>query len=222
MISLFFKQIISTDEKLIFKKVYNDKIISLDVSGNSKQYINGSMQLTKPEYAIYPWDKRYDWCSNCIYDYKEYPYIIFSLIGRKFRFNGYLLRCGCCYDGCCCDDGYGCFDCCLYSWKLLISDDNINWNEVHKVEKDYEMIRCKEKSYKFEKTYTAKYIKLIQTANCPGYPACIAINKIDFYGDTLLTDVQAEANDDFVSFHDDDEDVSIIGHISKNGNVKFD
>lgn len=198
----------------IFSKVFNDNIIVLDVSGSSKQRINGTKQLTKPEYAIYPWDKRYDWCSNCLRNYEEHPWITFSMKNRKFKFNGYFVRCGCCYDLCCCEDeDYGCFDCCLYSWSLQISDDNKTWTEVHRVEKDFEMKHCNEKTYKLDKEYTAKYVRLIQNERCPGYPPCIAINKIDLFGDVLNDDGSSE---DFVSYHDDDEDVSIIGHISKN------
>lgn len=211
----------SPDKKGIFNKVYNDKIVIIDASGSSRQYINGSKQLTKPEYAIYPWDKRYDWCSNCGHSYEEHPFIQFSLKDRKFSFNGYFIRCGCCYDdGCCCDDKYydRCFDCCLYSWSLQISDDNKTWKTVHKIEKDNEMRYCNEKEYKLDNTYTGKYVRLIQNDACPGYPPCIAINKFDLYGDVIGVESKDE---DFVSYHDDDDDVSIIGHISKNGNVKI-
>ncbi|EAY00790.1 hypothetical protein TVAG_231300 [Trichomonas vaginalis G3] len=100
----------------IFAKTFNDKLVVIDTSGSSKQQINGTMQMTLPEYSIYPWDKKYDWCSNCPHTYKEHPYITYSLKSRKFKINSYFIRCGCCYTGCCCDDGYyGCFDCCLYS-----------------------------------------------------------------------------------------------------------
>ena len=198
----------------IMKKVYNQNIINIDVSGSSKQHINGSMQMTKPEYAIYPWDK--DWCSNCYKTYDEHPYITFSMKNKKFKFNGYFVRCGCCYTGCCCDDGYAyCVECCLYSWSLQISDDNKTWKEIHRM-KDEEMRRCNEKTYNLDNAYEAKYVRLIQNEACPGEPPCIAINRFELLGDTI-NDVPSE-QDNFVSFHDDD-DVSIIGHISKQGHI---
>lgn len=197
----------------IFKKTYNRGIVHIDVSGNSKQDINGTRQMTKPEYAVYPWDKKYDWCSNCMRSYEEHPWIIFSLQNRKMRINGYFLRAGCCYQvGCCCDDDkYSyCVDCCLYSWSLQISEDNKTWTEIHRIDRDYSMKFCKEKTYKFDKEYTATYIRLIQNEACPGWPPCLAINKIDFLGDVL-----GEEESFTEPIRDDDEDISIIGHISK-------
>ncbi|EAY03224.1 hypothetical protein TVAG_421120 [Trichomonas vaginalis G3] len=216
---LFFLNSIADCENGIFQKVFNDKIILIDVGGSSKQDINGSMQMTKPEYAIYPWNKRYDWCSNCGRNYDEHPYIRFSLKNKKFKFNSYFVRCGCCYHHkCCCEDeNIGCFYCCLYSWSLRISDDNKTWTEVHRM-KDEEMRRCNEKTYKLDKTYSAKYVEVIQNEACPGDPPCIALNRFELYGDVIDDN---GVSDDFVSYHDDDDDVSIIGHISKNGNVKL-
>lgn len=202
----------------IFEKVYHDKIIIVDASGSSRQHINGSMQLTKPEYSIYPWNKAYDWCSNCLRSYDEHPWITFSLDQRRIRLTGYFIRAGCCYyDRCCCDDGrYYCAKCCLYSWSLQISEDNKTWTSIHTIEKDDAMRRCAERTYKFEKEYTARFIRLIQNEPCPGDPPCISLNRFDLYGE--ITGVEPIA-DDFVSFHDDDDDVSIIGHISKNRKV---
>ncbi|EAX95539.1 hypothetical protein TVAG_126690 [Trichomonas vaginalis G3] len=174
--------------------------------------------MTKPEYSIYPWTKEYDWCSNCGRTYEEHPYITYSLQNKKFKINGYFIRCGCCYDGCCCEDDYfDCFDCCLYSWSLQISDDNKTWKEIHRIEKDESMRRCNEKSYNLDKEYIAKYVRLIQNKPCPGFPPCIALNKIEFYGDAINADNSQD--EEFVSYHDDDDDVSIIGHISKNGKM---
>ncbi|EAX95943.1 hypothetical protein TVAG_077850 [Trichomonas vaginalis G3] len=219
MLTLFSVNCLSLNSDGIFSKVYNSKIINIYASGSSKQYINGSRQITKPEYAIYPWDKTYDWCSNCAHTYFEHPYITFSLQSRKIKIKGYFIRSGCCYEeGCCCEDEFyhRCFDCCLYSWSLQISDDNVTWKDVHKVEKDKEMRLCKEKSYELDNTYTTTYVRIIQNAPCPGYPPCIAINKFDIFGEVVGEQVE----EDFVSYHDDDEDdVSIIGHISRN-NVK--
>lgn len=197
----------------IFSKVYNEQIIQVDASGSSQQSINGTKQLTKPFYSVEPFDKKYDWCSNCGKTYEEHPWIIYSLKNRKVRFNGYFLRCGCCYTACCCEEYDYCVDCCLYSWSLQISDDNMTWTEVHRVERDLSMRYCNEKTYKLDREYTAKYVRIIQNEACPGYPPCIAINRFDLLGNVLNDDL---TTDDFVSFHDDDDDVSIIGHISKN------
>lgn len=218
MIIAFICEIVNY-QKGIFSKHFNDKIISIDVSGSSKQYINGSKQITKPEYAIYPWEKSYDWCSNCAHSYTEHPWITFSLDKRIFRINKYLLRVGCCYDGCCCEDEfYSCVRCCLYSWALQISDDKKTWKDIHRVDKDREMRFCKEKTYKLDDYYVGKYIRLIQTEPCPGDPPCIAINKIELFGNVLNEDNSVD--DEFVSFHDDNEDISIIGHISKNYHIE--
>lgn len=184
----------------IFKKIFKDKVVIYDASGTSMQFINGSNQRTKPEYAIDPTDKKYDWCSNCGKTYEDLPWIAFSLKEGEFKFNGYFMRAGCCYGGCCCEDYGYCVDCCLYSWNLQISDDNKTWTEIHKVEKDQSMRICNEKSYNLEKYYKAKYIKIAQTEHCPGNPPCLAINKFDLFGDVVRTG--ANNDEDFTSYHD--------------------
>lgn len=198
----------------IFAKYYNENSIIVEASGSSKQHFNGSKQFTKPEFSIIPWEKTYDWCSNIGRSYDVHPWIIFSLKNKKIKFDSYYIRCGCCYADCCCDDEYyGCYNCCLYSWSLQVSNDNKTWADAHRVEKDKTMRNCNEKSFKLDKEYEAKYVRLIQNEPCPGYPPCIAINKFELYGDVIT-----EEESDFISFHDDDEDISIIGHISKNAN----
>lgn len=217
LVNLLFARSASVETNGIFKRLFDDKIVVIDASGSSKQHINGSKQMTKPEYAIYPYDKQYDWCSNCGKTYDEHPWITFSLKDKKFKINGYFIRCGCCYHDCCCEDYGYCIDCCLYSWSMQISEDNKTWTEVHKVERDDSMRRCNEKTYKFNKDYTTKYIRIIQNEPCPGWPPCMSINKMEIFGE-ILND---NNSNDYESFQDDDEDVSIIGHISKNGDVKF-
>ncbi|EAX95536.1 hypothetical protein TVAG_126660 [Trichomonas vaginalis G3] len=219
MLSLLFSISKSQQEKGIFQRVFHDKVIDIDVSGSSKQYINSSLQLTKPEYAIYPWNKDYDWCSNCGKTYDDHPYITFSIKNKKMKIDGYYVRAGCCYGGCCCEDDSYCVYCCLYSWSLQISDDNKTWKDIHHIEKDSEMKYCREKSYKLDKTYTARYFRVFQTSACPGEPPCLAINKFDLIGDVVANDDINDVQEDFVSFHDDDEDISIIGHIGKNAKI---
>ena len=180
---IYFSGSSSSEVNGIFKKVFDDKIIEIDASGSSKQRINGTRQFTKPEYAIYPWNKEYDWCSNCGRTYEDHPWITFSLKNKKIKLTGYFVRAGCCYASsglCCCEDpSYSyCVECCLYSWSLQISNDNKTWNEVHKM-KDEEMRRCTERSYNLDRAYEAKYVRLIQNEACPGDPPCIALNKFD-------------------------------------------
>ncbi|EAY07204.1 hypothetical protein TVAG_050190 [Trichomonas vaginalis G3] len=202
-----------TPSNSIFRNAYKDKLIEVYVSGSSSQYINGSKQLTKPEYAFDQVDKVYDWCSNCGRSHDEHPWAIYSIKNRVMRIQGYYLKAGCCDDGaeCCCFDNLYCCDCCLYSWSLQISNDNTTWKTVHKVEKDSEMRRCKEKIYKFSETYTTKYVRLIQDDTCPGDPPCIALNKIE-----LLGVLDGDNGIVFEEQENEDDDVSIIGHISKN------
>lgn len=204
----------------IFKKAYGQKLINIDASGSSKQDINGSLDYTKPEYSIEPWDKRYDWCSNCGRSYDEHPWISYSLKSKKVKFNGYYIRAGCCYAGCCCMDDYAyCVHCCLYSWSLQISNDNKTWETVHKISKDDSMRDCKDSTYTLDKSYTTKYVRLIQDEACPGEPPCLAINRVELLGDIISDNSQSE-EEEFVSFHDDD-DVSIIGHISRQNRVRI-
>lgn len=201
------------NDKGVFAMNHRKNIVVVEASGSSYQTINGTNQKTKPEYAIMPVDKTYDWCSNCGRSYEDFPWISFSLKQKKISFSGYFLRAGCCYGTrCCCENQGYCVRCCLYSWKLQISDDNKTWTDVHSVEKDWKMEYCSEKTYNLEKTYIAKFVRLIQTENCPGDPPCLAINRIELLGGTID---DSNESDDFTSFHDDDEDVSIIGHISK-------
>ncbi|EAY07933.1 hypothetical protein TVAG_064810 [Trichomonas vaginalis G3] len=82
------------------------------------------------------------------------------------------------------------------------------------------MKRCHQKTYNFDKSYSAKFVRMIQDESCPGELPCIAINKLDLIGEIETGNDNEDEN--FVSYHDDDDDVSIIGHISKNENVKID
>lgn len=197
------------EHNAILKRAYHENMIQYSTSGSSSQYINGSLQLTKPEYAFDQMDKSYDWCSNCGKSKTDFPWIIFHVKNHEMKLSGYYLKAGCCERECCCEDGDYCCECCLFSWSLQISNDNVTWKTVHKIERDYEMRRCKDKTYKFSETYTCRYVRLIQDETCYGDPPCIALNKIELlgtYGDDFSDDI---------SLDNDEEDVSIIGHISK-------
>ena len=113
-----------------------------------------------------------------------------------------------------------CVHCCLYSWSLQISNDNKTWETVHKISKDDSMRDCKDSTYTLDKSYTTKYVRLIQDEACPGEPPCLAINRVELLGDIISDNSQSE-EEEFVSFHDDDDDVSIIGHISRQNRVRI-
>ncbi|EAX92343.1 hypothetical protein TVAG_444790 [Trichomonas vaginalis G3] len=190
-------------------------LVEVYTSGSSKQFINGTLQTTKPEYPINQINKKYDWCSNCGRSYSEHPYAIYTLKNKMMNINGYYLKAGCCGDiesECCCyEDASYCCHCCLYSWSLQISNDNKTWKTIHKVEKDYDLRRCRDKTFKFSEQHTCRYVRLIQDEPCPGDPPCIGLNKIELIG-------SIEGISDFVSeeIENEEDDVSIIGHISKN------
>lgn len=220
MIILFILSYITEyDNESIIKHLdYNNDII-VRASGSSQQDINGSKQMTKPEYAFYPFNKKYDWCSNCLSAHLNMkPWIQFELKDKVMEIDKYLIRAGCCNAGCCCQTVSYCSICCLYSWSLSLSLDNETWIEVHNVTKEQKMEYCTEKVYKLDKPYQARYAMVMQTTPCVGQPYCLGINKVDFYGHIVgENDNEAPVHEEeFVSFHDDDDpEVSIIGHISK-------
>ncbi|EAY03134.1 hypothetical protein TVAG_329070 [Trichomonas vaginalis G3] len=189
--------------------------VNINVSGSSTQYINGSRQLTKPSYAVDQVDKTYDWCSNCGNTPEEQPWIVFSIKDSPLSISGYYLRVGCCkYNGCCCEELGYCSRCCLYSWAFQISDDAKNWKEVHRVEKDIKAEYCAERQYDFKQAYKAKYFRLIQTEACPGEPPCLSLNKFEMFGDPNGEDAS------YIVYNEDEEDdVSIIGHLSKENRI---
>lgn len=213
MLNFLISETLITDANAILKKAYANNWIEYSVSGSSSQLINGSIKKTKPEYAFDQIDKSYDWCSNCPDTYDEHPFMILSVKNKKMNLQGYYLKAGCCDTSrCCCYEtvSYSCM-CCLFSWSFQISEDNSTWTTIHKVEKDYDLRECKEKTFHFSKPYQARYIRLIQDEACPGDPPCIALNKIELIGGIDGDDSQFGSD-----YDNDEEDVSIIGHISKN------
>lgn len=203
---------ILTESNSILRNALKQNLIECKVSGSSSQHINGTRQLTKPEYAFDQIDKPYDWCSNCVHSMKEHPYIILSIKNRRIRLNGYFLKSGCCmHDGCCCmDEGTMWCECCLFSWSFQISNDGMIWKTVHKVERDHDMRHCCEKTFMLNETYYTQYVRLIHDESCPGDTNCLAINKIELIGTIENSDATL-----FKSVIDtEDEDVSIIGRIA--------
>lgn len=209
----------ASEAKGLLSRNFHDKIIIIESNGSAQQVINGTYKRTKPEHAIYPWDKNYDWCSRCIESKNDHPWILFSLDRRKMKIKSYFIRAGCCNDTeCCCDSALGyCSECCLYSWSLQISDDKKTWTEVHRVEKDNQMKKCFNNTYKLNKEYTTKYLRIIQNQTNHSEVPCIAINKFYLFGEIVGESLNEE---EFVSYHDDDDDVSIVGYISRNVHMK--
>ncbi|EAY21070.1 hypothetical protein TVAG_173280 [Trichomonas vaginalis G3] len=146
----FFLRLAYSENTAVFKRAYPDNRIIIYASGSSSQYINDSLQMTKPEFTIDQVEKTYDWCSQCSSSYTDYPWITFSLKDARFHIDKYLLRAGCCYDGCCCHDYGYCERCCLYSWEFQISSDNKTWTTVHKMDRDYSMEYCAEKTFELK------------------------------------------------------------------------
>lgn len=205
-----------TESNSILKSAHKNNLIEFYASGSSSQRINGTIQKTKPEYSFDQIEKNYDWCSNCGRSKSDHPWLILGVKDRVMEISGYYLKSGCCSDRsrCCCyEEGMYCCECCLFSWSLQISNDNQTWKTIHNIEKDYEMRRCKEKTYKFTETHKARYVRLIQYESCYSEPPFIALNKIELIGryDGSSVDEPIEFINDI-----DDDDVSIIGHVSKN------
>ena len=152
----------------------------------------------------------YDWCSEYEDDPNTHPWISYYLKSKRFEITGYYLRTGGCPHGTCyVYTEKTCANCFLFSWSLQISEDNINWTEIHNVSRDYEIVRCGEKIYKFDKKYSTKYIRFMQTEPFPGGLNCMALNSLDFYGTTSPDLVFEESDQDI-------DDVSIIGRMPKN------
>lgn len=159
--------------------------------------------------------KRYDWCSDVGYTLKEHPFIAVTMKSKKFKFNGYTVRSGCCYEGCCCGIHYSyCVDCYLYSWSLQISDNYKDWITVHHIEKDNSIQKCADKTFSLDKEYSAKYVRLIQDSPYPSLPPCIALNRFELFGEVLndYSEIDEAFNTDI---EDEDEGINIIGRISK-------
>lgn len=206
------------EDDSIFKRVYHENTVIVSANGNSQQYINGSIQMTKPEFIIDQMDKKYDWCSKCSNIKEEKAWITFAIRNKKINLRGYYLKAACCYLRCSCELSVIGTRCPLYSWSLQVSSDNITFSTVHHVEKDENMLSCAERTYDFHKSYLTKFVRLIQTDVYPGEPSTIGLNKIELFGD-LIDDPDFEKGINFLSDYNDDDDVSIIGHISKKRNI---
>ena len=190
----------------------DQKSVDLAVSGSIGYFYNGKCVQTYPNQTLNN-DEKLDWCSNVAKSKDDKPWITYSLQNKAMRLTGYSVRSGCCYYTCCCLDESGLVDycCCeLYSFSLQGSNDNKTWKVIHKVEKDDRFYICMFKTYEFPMTESFKYVRFVQESERPGCAFCMAINQIEFYGETV------DSNSREIIDSDDDESVSIIGKVGRN------
>ena len=193
----------------IFKEHYKDLIIT--ASGSIGQYYNHTCVKTNPEQIFDNIERKTDWCSNINKTKTDNPWVSVHMNSKKMVVTGYALRAGCCYYGCCCmEDGKRVFCCCdLYSWSLQGSNDNLTWITLHSVQADRKFYDCANRQYDITPTGEAyKYIRIIQDQPWPGCNFCICLNKFELYGKVDMQFYDSDA--------DADEDVSIIGKVTKN------
>ena len=197
----------------IFNKIENKQNeINVEASGSLGLHYGGHCHRTNPNETLYE-NMKMDWCSNIAQDTLTKPWIMYSLAHKAMSLTGYSVRVGCCYYACCCIDDETPIDgrcCCdLFSFSLHGSNDNKTWEMIHQVHKNYDLDFCEFKTFEFPKTPNFKYIKLVLDEPRPGCENCMAINQIEFYGETSNHVFPFE--DD----HEEDESVSIIGKINK-------
>ena len=216
MLSLLFIEYAAFPERNdgIISKYYKENIIEVFSSGSIGQFYKGKCHQTFPNQTILEGDHPGDWCSNIVKDNINPPWITYSLKRKSMKISGYSIRAGCCYYGCCCttDDTFidGC--CCrLYSFSLHGSNDNKTWKLIHKVEKETNIRYCDVKEYTFNQPEQFRFIKLVQDAPYPGCTHCMAINKIELYGDVSGSGYFSEDAEN----EETDETVSIIGRVEK-------
>ena len=189
-------------------------LIQVDSSGSIGQYRGGHCIQTFPNATLFV-DEKLDWCSNIGENKENPPYVTYSLKGKAIKLTSYAVRSGCCYYSCCCIDDsklvHGC--CCeLFSFSLQGSNDNITWTTVHSVEKDYGFYYCLFKEYELKNgPVIYRYFRFVLNEQSPGCDYCMAINQIEFYGEII------NRYEDFSSNDADDESVSIIGKVKRDG-----
>lgn len=194
----------------IFSKIYYQNIVQVAASGSSRQKVNGVFEMTKPEYPIEPSVKNHDWLSNLYYAFEGRPWISFSIKNARVKFDKLYIRAGCCYTICPAERFKYNIRGCLYTWSLQTSEDNKTWKTIHKVEKDKDFEYCNEKFYTLDRYYDARYVRIIQDDPYPGDMPGFALNKLEFFGDVIY-----DREDDIIDPSEDDEDITVIGHLSR-------
>lgn len=208
-LSLLFYEIIPFSERNDNILKENSNAVTYEVSGSIGQYYDGKCHQTDPSHIIDSAERKTDWCSNYNKTKDDIPWYDVSIKGKSMSLTGYAIRSGCCYYGCCCDDGKYIQSCCcwLYSWSLQGSNDNKTWVDLHHVEKDDKFYDCANRVFEIKKTEPYKYVRLTQTEPWPGCIFCMCINKIELYGQAV--------DESLASFDSEDDSVSIIGKVSK-------
>jgi hypothetical protein len=187
--------------------------LSVFVSGSISQYYDGKCNPSNPDHVTDSTERKTDWCSNINKSKTDSPWFSMNVRGKSISLTGYSLRMGCCYYGTCCLNTGEYIRCCLlYSWSLQGSHDNSTWIDIHKIEKDRDFYYCQNRIYEV-KSESFEYIRIIQNEAYPGCAFCICLNKLELYGSVSSSSSQSPFN------IDNDDSISIIGKLSKRGNI---
>ena len=192
----------------------NLKDVKVQSSGSIGFYKSGKCVPTYPNQTLGRDDPRSDWCSNLAKSKDDNPWISYSLKNKRVSLTGYSIRSGCCYSTCCCidDSSYipNCCCCELYSFSLQGSTDNITWETIHSVVKERDLEYCAHRTYDFPKTKQYSYVRLLLDEPRPGCDSCMAINKIELYGESVDYIFSDSMIDD-----ETEDTISIIGKVRK-------
>ena len=189
----------------VFKNTYSDNITVVEASGSMYAYdsLGKTDVLSKPENVIDP-SSHTEWCSNVNKSKSDRPWLLVSFKKSiKLKLSGYSMRSGCCNygDGCCCR---------LNSWSLLGSNDNATWTTIHKVDDKTDFYHCDEVNYEInsERFEPFTFFKLVQDKPYKNCWFCIELSRVELYG-------KLDVNDDFNDVSSNDDEVSIIGKVSR-------
>ena len=215
MILLVFLKFVAFPERK--DSIFNSDIntINVDSSGSIGLWDGKKCYQTSPNQSVI-FDRKLDWCSNVAKNSTDKPWIEYSLQNKQMKLSGFSIRNGCCYYACCCISNNKFVDgcCCeLYNFHLEGSNDHIVWKDIYRVEKENQLYYCKYKTYEFPLSQPFKYVRLVQDTPTPGCAFCMAINQVEFYGQTVDSLFSSLSDDD------NEESVSIIGKIRRGENI---
>ena len=219
MFCLIFMELVSFPQRddAIFEQLHEKGEVMSYASGSLGIYKDGKCQMTTPNMSLGKDDRRSDWCSNIAKkgEGEGKPWISYRVKNKRIKANGYAIRSGCCYYGCCCidDSTYVDKDCCcsLFSYSLQVSDNNKTWKTIHRVEEDQNFWACTNRVYKFNQIEEFTYVRLLLDKQRPYCENCFALNRFEIYGQTT------NDNGAYLSEGEDenDESVSIIGKVKR-------
>lgn len=127
-------------------------------------------------------ESHYDWCSNIRTEKDPLPYAEFRYERKKFVVESYTLQMGCHDKEYCCKsllENDTCVDCQLTGWLFQISNDQVKWETVSRVEDAKESLDCKVKRYRLNKKRITRYVRLIPLDNSS---QCMQFSKFDVLG----------------------------------------